>query len=182
VQQAFSQSGVSVSLTENPSVPALHTVSLVSSTGAATLPTAIGMTQVGGHGFSFIDQIAPSAHSLDQLEWIVAHNVSHELMLAFGVPENYDTTGKFIDAKVANWAMMVSPSSTFSPEASQALMQALGSQTPASSGTLLGAQEFNPSPAAIPEPTTLAIWGLAAAALIISRRRQWRRGRLAQAS
>ena len=45
------------------------------------------MTQVGGNGFSFIDQIAPSAHSLDQLEWIVAHNISHELMLAFGVPE-----------------------------------------------------------------------------------------------
>ena len=94
VQQTFSQSGISVALTENPNTPALHTISLVSNTGAATLPSAIGMTQVGGNGFSFIDQIAPSAHSLDQLEWIVAHNVSHELMLAFGVPENYDKIGQ----------------------------------------------------------------------------------------
>ncbi len=113
VQQTFSQSGVSVSLTENPNVPALHTISLVSGTASSTLSSAIGMTQVGSNGFSFIDQIAPSAHSVDQLEWIVAHNISHELMLAFGVPENYDTTGNFIDSKVANWAMMVNPDSTF---------------------------------------------------------------------
>ena len=114
VQQTFSQSGISVSLTENPNTPALHTISLVSNTASATLPNAIGMTQVGGNGFSFIDQIAPSTQSLDQLEWIAAHNISHELMLAFGVPENYDKTGTFIDSKIANWAMMVNPTdSTF---------------------------------------------------------------------
>ena len=108
------------------------------------------MTQVGGNGFSFIDQIAPSAQSLDQLEWIVAHNISHELMLAFGVPENYDTTGNFIDSKLANWAMMVNPNSTFSTDASQAINQALASQNQTSSGDQLGAQEFNPSPPRFP--------------------------------
>ena len=128
VQQTFSQSGVNVTLTDNPSVAALHTLSLVSNTSAASLPTAIGMTQVGGSGFSFIDHIASSAQSLDQLEWIVAHNISHELMLAFGVPENYDTTGNFVDSRMANWAMMVSPTSTFSPAAAQALDQALAAQ------------------------------------------------------
>jgi hypothetical protein len=173
VQQTFSQSGISVSLTENPNTPALHTVSLVSNTASATLSSAIGMTQVGGNGFSFIDQIAPSAHSLDQLEWIAAHNISHELMLAFGVPENFDKSGNFIDSKIADWAMMVNANSTFSPDASQAITQALSSQTPAGITDQLGAQEVNPAP--IPEPTTIAIWGLAAIALAISRRRPWRR-------
>jgi hypothetical protein len=180
VQQTFSLSGISVSLTENPNVSALHTISLVSNTASSTLPSAIGMTQVGSNGFSFIDQIAPSAQSLNQLEWIVAHNISHELMLAFGVPENYDTTGNFIDSKLANWAMMVNPNSTFSSAAAQAITQALGSQNQAAAGSLLGAQEFNPSPAAIPEPTTVAMWGLAAVALIISRRRRARQSQLAR--
>ncbi len=180
VQQAFSQSGINVSLTENPNLAALHTVSLVSNTASSSLATAIGMTQVGSNGFSFIDQIAHSAQSLDQLESIVAHNISHELMLAFGVPENYDTTGNFIDAKVANWAMMVSPDATFSSAAAQAINQALSSQTPAAAGNLLGAQEFNPSPAPIPEPSTVAIWGLAAVVLVIARHRRQRLNRLAQ--
>jgi hypothetical protein len=170
VQQTFSQSGVSVSLTENPNVAALHTISLVSNTASSTLSSAIGMTQVGSNGFSFIDQIAHSAQSLEQLEWIVAHNISHELMLAFGVPESYDTTGKFIDSKLASWAMMVNPDSTFSSAAAQAINQALASQVQPVSTGLLGAQEVNPSPPPIPEPATLAIWGLAAAALVISRR------------
>ena len=175
VQQTFSQSGISVTLTENPNAPALHTVSLVSNTASATLSNAIGMTQVGGNGFSFIDQIAPSAHSLDQLEWVVAHNISHELMLAFGVPENYDTTGNYIDSKLANWAMMVNPNSTFTTDASQAINQALASQTQTDSTGQLGAQAFDPSPAAIPEPTTVAMWGLAAIVLVVSRRRSWHR-------
>src|SRR5262249_4542195 len=101
VQQTFAQSGVPISLTSDPSVPALHTISLVSNTASATLPSAIGMTQVGTNGFSFIDQIAKSAQSLDQLGWIAAHNISHELMLALGVPENYDQTGSYVDSKLA---------------------------------------------------------------------------------
>jgi len=175
VQQTFSQSGVTVTLTNNPNVPALHTISLVSNTSSASLSNAIGMTQVGSNGFSFIDHIAPSAQSLDQLEWIAAHNISHELMLAIGVPENYDQTGNFIDAKLANWSMMVSPSSTFSPAASQALVQALASQNNGDSGYQLGAQEYNPMPAAIPEPTTLALWALAAGAAFVSQRSRSRR-------
>ena len=66
---------------------------------------------------------------------------------------------KFIDSKIADWAMMVNPNSTFSPDASQAVTQALSSQNQAGFTDQLGAQEFNPAP--IPEPTTIAIWGLA---------------------
>jgi len=173
VQQTFSQSGVSVSLTANPNVAALHTISLVSNTASASIASAIGMTQVGHNGFSFIDQIAPSAQSLDQLEWIVAHNISHEMMLAVGVPENYDQTGNYVDSKMANWSMMVSSASTFSPAASQAISQALAAQNNGNSGYQLGAQEYNPLPAPIPEPATIALWVLGAgAALVITRQRR----------
>ena len=170
VQQTFNQSGVNVTLTDNPGVAALHTLSLVSNTSAASLPAAIGMTQVGASGFSFINNIASSAQSIDQLEWIVAHNISHELMLAFGVPENYDTTGNFVDARTANWAMMVSPTSTFSPAAAQALDQALAAQNGVNSGQL-GAQLVG-SESPVPEPTTIAIWTAAGAAIVIAKRRK----------
>ncbi len=77
-------------------------------------------------------------------------------MLAFGVPETYDQTGDYVDSKLASWAMMVSPTSTFSPAAAQAITQALASQNTTSSGTSLGAQVLS-----APEPTTIALWALA---------------------
>jgi hypothetical protein len=175
VQQAFSQSGVSVTLTDNPNVSALHTISVVSNTTSSSLPSAIGMTQVGGNGFSLISVSAPSAQTLDQLEWIVAHNISHELMLAFGVPENYDTTGNYLDAKMANFSMMVNPNATFSAAAAQAIIQALASQNGASSSSQLGAQGLNGGGSSVPEPTTVAIWALAATALFVTQRTRSRR-------
>jgi hypothetical protein len=173
VQQSFSQSGVSVTLTDNPNVPALHTISVVSNTTSASLPSAIGMTQVGGNGFSLINVSAPSAQTVDQLEWIVAHNISHELMLAFGVPEKYDTTGNYLDAKMASYSMMVNPNATFSPAAAQAITQALASLGGTNSSYQLGAQGISESP--VPEPATLAIWALAATALFVAQRTRSRR-------
>jgi len=165
-QQAFSQSGVPITLTDDPSVAAAHTLSLVSNTASRTLSDAIGMTEVGKNGFSFIDQIAPNAQNLDELEWIVAHNLSHELMLAFGVGENYDHTGNYLDAPVANWAMMTNPNSIFSTAAAQALLnQNLGVQT----GIL--AEELN-STQTVPEPATFLLWGLTATAIVAARKRR----------
>ena len=137
---------------------------------------------MGGDGFSFIDQSAPSAQSLDQLEWIVAHNMSHELMLALGVPEKYDKSGNFVDSKVANFSMLISPDSTFSPAASQALSLALASANNTASGYGLGAQEFSPSPAAIPEPTTIALWAVAAAAVMVAGRKRLRQNPVSAAA
>ncbi len=125
IEQTFSNSGIHVSLTDTPGTSAPHTLSLVSHSTASILPTAIGMTDVGTNGFSFIDQEAPYAQTLDQFEWIVAHNISHELMLSFGVGENYDTTGNYVDARNVTLSMMISPSSTFSPAAAAAINQAL---------------------------------------------------------
>jgi hypothetical protein len=174
VQQTFSQSGISVSLTTNASVPALHTLSLVSNTAASSLPSAIGMTQLGASGFSFIDQIASSAENVGQLESIVAHNISHELMLAFGVGEHYDQTGNYIDARVANWSMMISPTATFSPAAAQAINQALADSANSPSNGALGAQVIDPQVSPVPEPSTVALWTMASAALVIYQRRRSR--------
>jgi hypothetical protein len=164
VQQTFQQSGVNVSLTTDPTVPAAHTLSLVSNTNSNTVPGVIGMTQIGASGFSFIDQIAKSAQSLDQLQWIVAHNISHELMLSFGVGENYDQSGNYIDARNATWSMMTDPNATFSSAAAQALQAALAGQQTTSSG-IQGAQELVQP---VPEPTTVLVWaaGLAGAYLL----------------
>src|SRR5208337_4650017 len=166
VEQTFQQSGVPITLTLNSSDPAAHTLSLVSNTTSNSTPGVIGMTQIGGSGFSFIDQQAKSAQSLDQLEWIVAHNISHELMLAFGVGENYDQTGNYIDARNANWAMMVDPNATFSQAAAQALQAALSSSNSTGTTGVQDAQVIGPQ--AVPEPTTVACWlaGLSAAAVM----------------
>jgi hypothetical protein len=167
VQQTFALSGIPVTLTENPTIPAAHTLSVVSNTVNPSMSSAIGMTDIGGNGFHFIDNSAQYAQSVDQLEWIVAHNISHELMLAFGVPENYDQTGKYIDSTVGQMSMFLNPNATFSPGAAQAL---LSQNFLATSGTTLaGAQLMDPS--AVPEPTTWAIWTLGALAGIVARRR-----------
>ena len=166
VAQTFQQSGVPIALTLNSTDPAAHTLSLVSNTTSNTTPGVIGMTQLGASGFSFIDQEAQSAQTLNQLEWIVAHNISHEVMLAFGVGENYDQTGKYIDARNANWAMMVDPNATFSQAAAQALQAALSSSNSTSTTGVQDAQVIGPQ--AVPEPTTVACWlaGLSAAAVM----------------
>ncbi len=165
VEQTFQQSGVPITLTLNSTEPAAHTLSLVSNTTSNTTPGVIGMTQIGASGFSFIDQEAKAAQTLDQLQWIVAHNLSHELMLSFGVGENYDQTGNYIDARNATWSMMVSPNATFSQAAAQALQAALSANSTGTTG-VQGAQVINGQ--TVPEPTTVACWlaGLAAAALM----------------
>ena len=166
VEQTFQQSGLPITLTLNSTAPAAHTLSLVSNTTSNMIPGVIGMTQVGGSGFSFIDQEAKFAQSLDQLRWIVAHNISHELMLAFGVGENYDQTGNYIDARNANWAMMVAPNATFSQAAAQALQAALSSSNSTGTTGVQDAQVIGQQ--AVPEPTTMACWlaGLSAAAVM----------------
>jgi hypothetical protein len=166
VEQTFYLAGIPLTLTDNPNVPAAHTLSIVSNTSSSAFPNAIGTTDVGGSGFTFIDPIAKSAQSVDQLAWIVAHNVSHELMLALGFPENYDKTGNYIDARDASWAMLTSPTATFSPAAAQALLAQMGA-TATTSGYQPGAQMMGPAP--VPEPATVALWAAALATLGLAR-------------
>jgi hypothetical protein len=172
VEHTFQLAGVPISLTSDPTVPAAHTLSLVSNTVSNTLPSAIGMTQLGASGFSFIDNIAPNAQSVDQLEWIVAHNISHELMLAFGVGENYDKSGNYIDARNANFGMIVDPNATFSQSAAQALLNTnfLASNTWLGAGVTQGAQVFGTRP--VPEPATVLFWTAGLSVGVVWRRRR----------
>ncbi len=172
VEQAFQLSGVPLTLTTDPTVPAAHMMSIVSGTSSHFTPNAIGETDLGRNGFNFIDQIAHSAQNLDQLEWILAHNISHELMLAFGVPEVHDTTGNYIDAEKANFSMMTDPNAVFSSGAVQDL---LSKNFLAGGNTLMTplAQEVDPQN--VPEPATLAAWTLVGVGAVVIRRRRSRR-------
>jgi hypothetical protein len=167
VQQTFQLSGVPVSLTDDPTAPAAHTLSVVSNAVNPTLGGAIGMSYIGGNGFHFVDNSAASATSVDQLGWIVAHNVAHELMLAFGVPEVHDQTGQYIDSAVGQLSMFLNQHATFSPGAVQDLLSRDFKQVNGSP-TSPGAQLVEGAP--VPEPATIASWGLGAIALIATRR------------
>jgi hypothetical protein len=171
VQQTFQLSGISLNLTDNPNVSAPHTLSVVSNASSLPFPGAIGTTLLGGSGFSFIDVEAQYAQSVNQLEWIVAHNVSHELMLAFGVGENYDKTGNYIDAESIKWSTITSANATFSPAAAQAIQTSLAAMD-ADRVIQANAQQIAPAPA--PEPMTVLLWGLAGTVVIVRRLRSSR--------
>jgi MYXO-CTERM domain-containing protein len=92
-------------------------------------------------------------------------------MLAFGVPEVHDQSGNYIDSTRANIGMMLSPSATFSPAAAQDLLSKNFLDSVPMGG--MQPQEFDAQP--VPEPATVAIWGLAAAGAVVLHRRRSRR-------
>ncbi len=185
VQHTFQLSGMNPTLTTDPNVPALHTISVVSGASYAANPAAIGITDVGNNGFSFIDKLDYATNPTD-LAWAEAHNISHELMHAFGIGYHPDG-GNYVDAGTASWATLIDPNSQFGPAATQLL---LASQygtisSVGSTGSGLGAELLNPEgtkidgdevlPQAIPEPATLAVWAFGAfAGMMVMRRRNGR--------
>jgi hypothetical protein len=180
IQHTFQISGLNISLTTDPSVPALHTMSVVSGTTYPSNPDVVGITTVGANGYSFIDKLA-YATTPDQLAWAVAHNLSHELMHALGVANHPDATGNYLDAATATWSMLIDPNTKFSPAAVQLLSQLLATAgTTPGTGSLPGAQlmkrlgvdgaQILETP--VPEPSTIALWSLVSiGGLIVLRRR-----------
>jgi hypothetical protein len=123
---------------------------------------AIGITDVGNNGFSFIDKLNYASNE-DQLSWAVAHNVAHELMHAFGVGQHPDDTGTHVDAGVASWSLLTDPNATFSPTAASLLQNV--DAGPINTG-LIGAEELHVDgdqmlAAPVPEPSTVAVWVVA---------------------
>jgi hypothetical protein len=167
VRQTFGLSGIPVSVTNDPSVPAAHTISVVSQTSNPTVSGALGMTYLGGNGFQYVDTAAQSATSVNQLEWIVAHNLAHELMLAFNVPEIHDQSGQFIDAPNASWSMMTSPTATFSPGA---VADLLSKNFQATSGTGLNPSAQMLGAPTVPEPSALVLWATIGSATLLALR------------
>jgi hypothetical protein len=198
VEQTFQLSGMNPTITLDPSAAALHTISVVSNTSNSSDPNAIGMTEVGGNGFSYIDKLAPLNLNQDQLAWAVAHNVSHELMHAFGVGTHPDETGDYLDAGSASSSILTNPHTTFSPTAVALIKDTdYGLNV---SGTSLGAERLATSPnhvgpkcncifcrglygngsvgaqaleSPVPEPSAVLVWGasLVAAGLVFRQKR-----------
>lgn len=172
VRHTFNLAGLDPKLTTDPTVQVSHTLSVVSGASYGPNGNAIGITDVGRNGFGFIDKL-DYATNPDQLAWAVAHNVSHELMHAFGIGNHPDTTGNYIDAATASWDLLTKSDTTFSPAAVALLSKtnfsgvsspsALGKETLA----IDGAQEIM---ATVPEPTTVAAWSLVAAGALMYRR------------
>jgi hypothetical protein len=197
IQHTFQISGMNVTLTTDPNVAAAHTLSVASGLSAQANPNAIGLTQVSGNGFSFIDKLS-YATTPDQLAWAVAHNVAHELMHAFGVAIHPDQTGTYLDAATATWNMLVDPNTKFSPQAVQLMLANMGGASGINSS--LGAELLTLSKhpancqcqfcqmmrklginasqilqAAVPEPATIALWSIAAlGGIAIARRKSAR--------
>lgn len=174
VEQTFQNSGVSVAVTTNGADSAAHTLSVVSGTSYGQGADAIGITDMGNDGFSFIDKLS-YAQNVDQLEWAVAHNVAHELMHAFGV-EHHDTTGGYLDSAVASWEMLIDPRTVFGTEAVADLLKQdfktrfAGRGNGAQGLSAAGTGMLAPSP--VPEPTTWALWGLAGTLGMVLHRRK----------
>lgn len=176
VSHTFQLAGMNPKLTTDPAVAANHTMSLVSGVSYAANANAIGITDVGHNGFGFIDKFG-QATTVDQLALAVAHNLSHELMHAFGVGYHPDQSGKYIDAGSATWALLTDPNTTFSPAAVTAINGAYFSDpTSGSSSTeMLAVDGDMEILQAVPEPATWAAWGLVAAAGLCYRRNLARR-------
>lgn len=171
VESTYAQHGLDLNLTTDPSARSAHSMSVVAGTSYGPNPNAIGITDMGNDGFTFIDKLTYPT-STDQLEWAVANNISHELMHAFNV-EHHSTDGGSLDAAVANWDMLISPNASFGAEA-VADLASQDFQTRFAPAGFYAAQDTygmltaNP----VPEPTTLALWGLAGVAGLLIRRRQ----------
>ncbi len=173
VEHTYTLSGLSPALTLDPTVPTSHTLSVVSNTSYGANGEAIGITDVGGSGFSFIDKLG-GAKTVDELEWAVAHNVAHELMHAWGMGDHPDKTGAYLDSATASWSLLLDPNAKLSPASIQEILagnselaQKYG--TGAAAQMLAGDGAISPQP--VPEPTTLAFWSCAAIAVVLQRRR-----------
>ena len=184
VQHTYQLSGMNPTLTTDPNTPALHTLSVASGLPDPPNPNAIGLTNVGGNGFSFIDKLNYATNPTD-LAWAVAHSISHELMHAFGIGYHPDG-GNSIDAASATWSTLTDPNTQFGPAATQLLLASQYGTMGGSSGSGAGAQLLNHEGTKVdgdmkllevpaPEPAAVAMWIVGAfGGLALFRRRAGR--------
>jgi hypothetical protein len=177
VQQTYNAAGLPIHLTSDPGVAAAHTMSVVSNASNPQSPGAIGITDVGNNGFSFIDKFS-GASNPNQLATAIGHNVAHELMHAFGLANHPETNGPYVDAAATTYSNLADPNTDFSPAAAALLstlnFQATGQSITSGTGAqkLDGDQMLIPEVSPVPEPSTIALWTLAGVAGIAYRRRK----------
>jgi len=181
VQHTYALGGMNVSLTADPSQNFAHTMSVVSGTSYGPNPEAIGITDVGNDGYSFIDKFG-QAKTEGELATAVGHNIAHELMHAFGIADHPDQTGTHIDAATATWGTLTSAEATLSGDADQLLstrdfLSGPGKNFTQVSLGLTGLELLAGHPTftgeeAVPEPTAIALWGLAGGIALACHRRR----------
>ena len=173
IKTTYNSAGLPITLTTDPNTPAAHTMSVVSGASYTGSAGAIGITDVGNNGFSFIDKFS-AAQTPDQLAIAIGHNLSHELMHAFGISNHPEQTGPYVDAATATFQTLADPGTSFSPVAAQLLstlnFQAVGTSVVAGTRGIDGGQVLIPSPSPVPEPSTVALWAMAAGLLYAARR------------
>ena len=205
IQHTYNQSGLNVSVTTDPSQNYAHTMSVVSGASYSGNSNAIGITDVGNDGFSFIDKFG-MAKTPDELAEAVGHNLAHELMHAFGIAGHPDQTGTYLDAASANWNVLTNAQTSFSPQAAQMLaaqnfLTGPGKEFTQGSLGVSGLElltEHHPTfcncpycsalhklkaaeglsvggASPVPEPTTVALWGFAVVTAAVVQRRARRR-------
>lgn len=173
VEHTFRISGLDLKLSDDSDSSNSRMISVVSGLSYKDDKenNVAGITYVGSSGFSFIDKLA-GAKSPEELAWVLAHNVAHELMHSLGVADHPDETGEYLDAGRASWDMMTNPDTKFSPEAIAIMKSATTSgvnvgalglqliaeaqQVAAESGFMADSSMMAP----VPEPSTVAIWTL----------------------
>jgi len=182
VESTFADSGLAIRATTDPTASASHTLSVVSGLSAVTNPDAIGVARLGYNGFDFIDKLG-YASSPDELQWAVARNVAHELMHTFGGSHNTTPEGNNLDASRSDWSVLVDPNTKFSAAsvaemrkniregglfAKYGIMADIDHQD-----IHIDGQELSVQP--VPEPATIALWGMAAGIALFARRKISRR-------
>lgn len=188
VRDTYLQSGLDISLTTDPAAQAAHTLSVVANGGFPGNDRAIGIADLGGDGFTFIDKFT-EADTLAELETSIAKNVAHELMHTFGV-DHQDSSGQYLDAAVNSWNTLFDTNTAFGPDA-VAKLAAANFQDRFDSITLAGLHEASSahrlgtcschlaSPLgaqqAVPEPTTVALWSVIIVGAVVAHRRSNRR-------
>ena len=175
IKATYNNAGLPINLTTDPNTPAAHTMSVVSGASYPGSPGTIGITDVGNNGFSFIDKFA-GVRTVDQLAIAIGHNLSHELMHAFGIANHPEQTGPYVDAASSTLATLSDPSTGFSQAAAGLLstlnFQAVGQSVTAGAQKIDGDQMLIGAASTVPEPSAVALWTLAGGLLAASRRRK----------
>jgi len=158
-------------------MPAAHTLSVVSGASNPQNPGAIGITDIGNNGYSFIDKSGPprirtSSPRPSAITWPTNSCTPSAWPI---IPR--PTAPMWMPLR-PSFPICSDPSTGFSPAAASLLstlnFQATGQSITAGNGSQMidGNQVLVPEVSPVPEPSTIALWTLAGFLVVAHRRRK----------